>query len=50
MYYDGVGLLGAGGVADWTQNQEKIAAIHRKLMDKEDAYTGWVAACRGGWD
>ena len=29
-------------LADWAQNQEKIAAIHRKLMDKEDAYTGWV--------
>ena len=29
-------------LADWTQNQEKVAAIHRKLMDKEDAYTGWV--------
>ena len=30
------------GLADWAQNQETIAAIHRKLMDKEDAYTGWV--------
>ena len=24
-------------LADWTQNQEKFAAIHCKLMDKEDA-------------
>lgn len=30
------------GTDDWAQYQPKITEIHHKLMNKEDAYTGWV--------
>lgn len=30
------------GLADWEQYQAKLTEIHQKLMNKEDAYTGWV--------
>ena len=29
-------------LTDWSQYQQKITEIHKKLMDKKDAYTGWV--------
>ena len=30
------------GLTGWAQYQQRITEIHKKLMDKEDDYTGWV--------
>lgn len=30
------------GMDDWAQYQAEITEIHHKLMNQEDAYTGWV--------
>ena len=27
---------------EWSQYQPRITEIHNRLMNKEDAYTGWV--------
>lgn len=30
------------GLTGWAQYQQRVTEIHKKLMDKEDDYTGWV--------
>ena len=35
------------GLTDWSQYQQRITEIHKKLMNKEDSYTGWVDHLKG---